>query len=161
EHLSNKIGRITPSGMITEFPIPTADSGPTGIALGRDGNIWFAELHNPVIGRITPAGTITEFPLSAAARPFGLAAGTDGNLWFTDRQGRIGRVSVNGTAVEIPLPAGVSSPTLIAVGPDGNLWFTDIVADKVVRITLPAFAQIAVYRGSTGEWFIHRSSDGG
>src|SRR5262245_23754173 len=31
EYLANKIGRITPSGTITEFPVPTADSRPSSI----------------------------------------------------------------------------------------------------------------------------------
>jgi hypothetical protein len=68
---------------------------------------------------------------------------------------------VTGSAADIPLPAGVTNPTEISVGPDGNMWFTSTLDDKVGRITLPAFAQIAVYRGSTGYWYIHRSSDGG
>ena len=28
---------------ITEFAIPTADSGPYGITAGPDGNLWFTE----------------------------------------------------------------------------------------------------------------------
>src|SRR5262245_55081468 len=43
EFSGNKIGRITPNGVITEFPIPTADSGPVGITAGPDGNVWFTE----------------------------------------------------------------------------------------------------------------------
>jgi streptogramin lyase len=39
----NKIGRITPAGVITEFPIPTANSGATGMIAGPDGNLWFSE----------------------------------------------------------------------------------------------------------------------
>ena len=43
EEAGNRIGRITPSGTITEFPIPTADSQPVAIVTGSDGNLWFAE----------------------------------------------------------------------------------------------------------------------
>jgi streptogramin lyase len=35
-----KIGRITPDGTITDFPIPTPGSGPYGITIGADGNLW-------------------------------------------------------------------------------------------------------------------------
>src|SRR5690349_17248812 len=38
----NKIGRITPAGVITEFPL-AASSGPSGITTGPDGNLWFTE----------------------------------------------------------------------------------------------------------------------
>ena len=52
----NSIGRITPSGQITEFPVPTNNSIPEGIAAGPDGNLWFTETSNVgnKIGRITP-----------------------------------------------------------------------------------------------------------
>ena len=49
----NKIGRITPAGSITEFPLPKADSEPLGIAPGPDGNLWFTEFRGNRIGRIT------------------------------------------------------------------------------------------------------------
>jgi hypothetical protein len=39
-------------GTITEFSMPTANSRPTDITNGPDGNIWFTELGK--IGRITP-----------------------------------------------------------------------------------------------------------
>ena len=39
----NAIGRITTSGTITEFTIPTASANPNGITVGPDGNLWFTE----------------------------------------------------------------------------------------------------------------------
>ncbi len=50
----NQIGRITPSGIITEFALPTANSGPTGITAGPDGNLWFTEFNGNKIGWISP-----------------------------------------------------------------------------------------------------------
>jgi streptogramin lyase len=52
------MGRITPDGSVTEFPIPTANSMPRAIALGSDGNIWFGEFGGGKIGRVTPLGVI-------------------------------------------------------------------------------------------------------
>ncbi|HEX4563757.1 MAG TPA: hypothetical protein VH115_04820, partial [Solirubrobacteraceae bacterium] len=49
---ANKIGRITPSGSITEFELPTARSAPAGIVPGADGNVWFAESEAGRIGRL-------------------------------------------------------------------------------------------------------------
>jgi len=52
EWSGNKIGRITPSGVITEFTIPTPSSNPGGIAAGPDGNIWFIEQNGNKIGQL-------------------------------------------------------------------------------------------------------------
>lgn len=37
------IGRVTPVGKVTLFPIPTTNVLPTGITKGPDGNLWFTE----------------------------------------------------------------------------------------------------------------------
>jgi virginiamycin B lyase len=45
------VGRATPAGQVTEFPLPFG-SRPRGIAAGPDGAIWFADGYD--IGRINP-----------------------------------------------------------------------------------------------------------
>jgi virginiamycin B lyase len=51
----NKIGRLTPDGQFSVYPIPTLDSDPSAgdIALGPDGALWFTEYRGNKIGRIT------------------------------------------------------------------------------------------------------------
>lgn len=40
--IGNEIGRITPGGIIAEFPLPNIyDSGPGEMTTGPDGNLWF------------------------------------------------------------------------------------------------------------------------
>jgi streptogramin lyase len=52
------IARITTSGTITQYFIPTSESTPAGIAAGPDGALWFTEFNGNKIGRITvPAST--------------------------------------------------------------------------------------------------------
>jgi serine/threonine protein kinase/streptogramin lyase len=85
--IGSKIGRITPSGTVTEFSVPTALSDPQGITAGPDGNLWFTENFANQIGRIATSGTITEFPVSLNGSPTEITAGPDGNLWFTDGTG--------------------------------------------------------------------------
>jgi hypothetical protein len=43
EHDVNKIGRITPNGTITEFPVPGSSGALQDIAAGSDGNLWLCE----------------------------------------------------------------------------------------------------------------------
>ncbi|HEX8198968.1 MAG TPA: hypothetical protein VF590_00670, partial [Isosphaeraceae bacterium] len=123
--IASKIGRITPAGVVTEFPIPpsfnqSSDSGVNfvhNIAAGPDGNLWYVTEENvgledlPVfrgkIGRITPAGKVTEFLLRRA----GIRRREDDFDQFPD----------------------YFRADAIAAGPDGNLWFTEH-SDEITRI---------------------------
>ena len=71
----NRVDRITPAGVITQFAIPTPHSGPINIAVGPDRNIWFTG--RDMLGRVSKDGDITEFHLPANTRPVGLSAGSD------------------------------------------------------------------------------------
>lgn len=130
----NKIGRITPQGVITEFPVPTVDSFPDGITTGPDGALWFTENRGQKIGRITTAGVITEYAIATAGYAIGIAAGLDGNLWFTEQFGqRIGRITPQGQVTEYPLP-NAGNPVWITLGPDGAMWFTEVRGQRIGRI---------------------------
>src|SRR5687768_1119810 len=111
----------------TVFQLPSADSGPYGIASGPDGNLWFTDIHQSQsrIGRITTGGAITEFLLPApSSGPLRIVVGPDGALWFTESSvNRIGRITTSGTISEFPTSSG-TDPVDIVQGPDGNLWFT-------------------------------------
>lgn len=141
EYYDPNIGRITPSGIITEFPIPTVGAGVRGITSGPDGNLWFTEFYGDKIGRITPSGIVTEFSIPTHdglldGDPNDIAAGPDGNLWFTEGgPSKIGRITPSGTITEFPTPTIGSGPVGITAGPDGNLWFTEFLGDKIGRIT--------------------------
>lgn len=123
------VGRITPSGTITEFELPNAGYPLGSLVVGPDDNLWFTDLAFGSccsIGRITTAGKITEFATSGAVEvPRRLTDGPDGNVWFTADKG-IGRITPSGTitAFSAGLPASADLGAIVA-GPDGNLWFTD------------------------------------
>ena len=53
---TDTIGRLTPAGSFTAFPLPTDGSDgsrPRSITAGPDGNLWFTEELAGEIGRIT------------------------------------------------------------------------------------------------------------
>jgi hypothetical protein len=90
---NTRIGRITPAGVLTEFPIP-APAIALDITAGPDGNLWFTNgIYNAgnYIGRITPAGVITEFAIPTGSEE--ITAGPDGALWFTDLSSNLGRIT--------------------------------------------------------------------
>jgi len=156
---NNSIGRITPSGAVTYFAVPTnsasmSTSGPGlfAIAAGPDGNMWFTEFFANLVGKITPAGIITTYPVPTAnAMPMGITAGPDANIWFVlDDASGIGRITPGGVITEFPIPTpGATGPAtitsdngclmcgfMITAGPLDSLWFTIPAANRVGQITM-------------------------
>jgi streptogramin lyase len=129
------IVRVTPSGSVTEFPVPLGTSSfDRGITGGPDGDVWFTEPSGK-IGRITPSGVITEFSTPSGYDALAaIVTGPDGNLWFTEEfSSKLGRITTSGIVTGFPLAPGVY-PAAITSGPDGNLWFTEnssVIPDEV------------------------------
>ena len=127
------VGRMTTQGVFSLFDTG-AEVG--GMALGPDGNVWFALLgaaHQ--VGRITPQGVITTF--AVPAEPRYIAAGPDGALWFTLLGGannRIGRITTDGVMAIFSSPE-VNVPTEITAGPDGWMWFVSSSNGRIGRIS--------------------------
>jgi len=134
--LGSSIGRITTSGKITEFPLPSANSFPSSITAGSDGNLWFTVIGSnngpSQIGVITPQGTIHEFTLSHSILG-SITRGPDGNLWFTEFQygvtgasaGKIESITTAGKLSDFPLPTTSFAPSSITFGKDHTLWFIE------------------------------------
>lgn len=151
-----KLGRITTTGEVTEFPLPNPGVSAQGITAGPDGNVWFTEPYARKIGVITPAGAITEFAVPGTTSvPSDITAGPDGNVWFTVQfagnaqtrdqvtraKNKIGRITPVGTITQFPIPNGSggvwrTTPHAITAGPDGNLWFSIPGSRKIGRITV-------------------------
>ena len=134
----DRIGRLTTSGTLTEFTLPTLSSSAGWIAAGPDGALWFTDTF--AIGRITTSGKIKEYPIPQDSAE--ITAGPDGNMWFTDDGGnKIGRITTSasrqppGIVTEFTVPTTNSLPEGITAGPDGNLWFTEWAGQKIGRIT--------------------------
>ncbi len=126
-----QVGRITPSGSITQFHTPTTTQlfgrGLGGITTGPDHALWFAEGGNDGdegrIARMTTSGAFHDYPLAKNSQtPTTVVAGPDGELWYTEILDNIGRITVAGAVSEFPLPGDLSAGT-ICVGPDHALWF--------------------------------------
>jgi streptogramin lyase len=133
EFYADQIGRITPKGVITEFPL-LPDNDIEGITTGPDGNIWFTEPGADNIGRMTLKGVVTSFPVKGYASPRGITAGPDGNLWFTDYESsKIGRITPKGVIRQFTIPGSDTSPWGITTGKDGDLWFAESFPNLIGR----------------------------
>jgi streptogramin lyase len=151
--LFGRIGRITPSGAVTEFKgLPQLVGG---IAAGPDGALWFNESSLPdppggpgFIGRITTDGKVStltlpgfrndDVDLSYISSHSSLTTGPDGAIWFTDAStvlgdsesgtgfATVGRLATDGTVKAfVPPYSPPSLPSQIAVGPDKALWYVE------------------------------------
>jgi virginiamycin B lyase len=129
----NLVGRISPNGTITEYPIPTKGSDPLAIALGADGDMWFTEPGIDAVGRITPAGEVAEFTVPSVENLLrDIVRGPDGNMWFTEipasgqEEPALGEITPSGTVktFALSLPPGGDLENL-GMGPEDEIWFAD------------------------------------
>jgi virginiamycin B lyase len=124
EMQEDKVGRITPSGSIQTFQLPSG-TRPLEIVAGADGNLWVSEEKNDpgALGRITPSGQYTEFPMEPEITAGALAAGPDGRLWFAAGPGAIDRMTPSGQVSRVQLPNSTDVVDIVA-GADGSVWYT-------------------------------------
>jgi streptogramin lyase len=132
-----------------------AGTTPSAIALGAEGDIWFAgsnisagepPLFSAVIGHVGPAGAVSEFELPTVAgerspdvpsAAKAISAGPDGALWFAAEEKGvpvIGRATMDGTITLRALPRPNGAGSALAFTPDGELWFTEPTADRIATI---------------------------
>ena len=66
-HGNNSIGRISTTGVVSNYTGAGISSGPTAITVGPDGALWFTDTDS--IGRITTAGVIASYQIRASSTP--------------------------------------------------------------------------------------------
>ncbi|MDO9353790.1 MAG: hypothetical protein Q7T55_08845 [Solirubrobacteraceae bacterium] len=133
-----------------------ASTGPTGMATGHDGNVWFNS-GSGRIGSVSPAGVVVQpRPAGVAGGGgFAVAAGADGSMWFAvqgthktktqtepEAPGSLLRVSSTGEITPFPFKTDVH-PFSLATGADGNLWVTDQDTSQLLEIETGAPAAVA------------------
>jgi streptogramin lyase len=122
---------------VTEFTLKDANSNPTDIVTGPDGNLWIAEYGADHVGQMSPSGSILKDVFSTSGGgSHSITVGPDKGLWFTENAGsRIGHFAPGATtAAEFTLPNGSAFPSDITAGPDGALWFL-LTGAKLGRLT--------------------------
>ncbi len=122
------IGRITPTGDITEYSTGLLNVPGDIVGEATDGGVWFTQKGiTEKIGRIdTATGDIVTYPAPSGAGLAGLDVDADGNLWFgqADR-GKLGRMATDGSVTEFNADlSGDEHLKDVAVGPDDWVYYT-------------------------------------
>jgi virginiamycin B lyase len=135
---SNAIGKITPKGIPTEYPI---DFNASAVVTGSDGRMWFGSNSSPEIGRIdTDGASASYFTRGITGTPRYMVLGPDKNIYFSEydsgtQQAAIAKITPSGTVTEYALPYGFN-PYGLVVGPDSNIWTIDGSHDQLGQLVI-------------------------
>jgi len=125
EFRADKIGRISPSGKITEYQVPTPGAEPYQITIGPDRSVWFTEYNSASIGRVTPSGRVTQIKLPhPSGGGAGIASGPGAAVWVSDPVSFVDRINPAGRLTRTKLPAG-GFPFAIAATRTGEIFLNE------------------------------------
>jgi streptogramin lyase len=149
------MGAATPafaatSATLTEWTIPTSNSGPVGLALDPSGNCcWFVEFFANKVAHFDPTtGTFQEWPIpTGGSQTTGLATtNLNGQLEVWGAEFGANKVfaffPATGSYREYSLPNAGSGPEYISIEPSGanvRVWFTEITRNAwgEIRVDTP------------------------
>ena len=136
ENLPAQIGRITPAGDVTEFPVECNFCILTDIVQGPDDVLYYTS-NEDELGRITTDGT----SLPAVQMPdtdvlAGSLAVHGDDVWITDFNNHsVWRYDIpTGQFTQYVPPTPGASPSDVAVDASGIVWFTESGASQIGRL---------------------------
>ena len=136
----NGVARITPAGVVTEFPLANTAFG---IAVGPDNNLWVSTTIGVI--KVPPGDPGNPTPYDVGlTNGRGIVAGPDGNMWVagTDQLVSFDPSDPEGTDVSTTIPG--LAPHGMSVGSDGLLWIAD-GNGRVISATAAATPTITPY----------------
>jgi IPT/TIG domain len=157
-----QVGKITPTGSVTRYPITTPSNATayiTDISAGPNNTVWFTEgYYNTArrIGKISTDGSglawydLADSNSGAAA----LTTGSDSKIWFLENGGtRIGRIDANGANLTwFPVALGgsgtFSASFDMKLGPDGNVWFS-APGGRIGKVTVAGVVSVFTTSSNT------------
>lgn len=76
------VGKVTTSGVFTEFALPSGSNASTNLVFDSNGNLWFNGGNQQML-KMTQSGSFTAYPLPVDSYPGWLVAFADGTIWYT------------------------------------------------------------------------------
>ncbi|MNF43748.1 Virginiamycin B lyase [compost metagenome] len=106
-----------------------------GIALDRNGDLWFTGQRG-FFGRFKPAsGTVEAWPAPGGPGPNGITVTPSGEVWYTNQNARhIARIDPGtGRAKVVDVPDASAGPRLIWSDSRGTLWVSEAGSGRLSR----------------------------
>lgn len=169
---SHAIGRVRGIEALRAEKLERIDKGsenlePLGLAVGRDGSVWFTDAPVRKISRIKPDGTIESVDLGTPIAKLGkLAVAADGAVWFAEGSMYSLTRYKNGELKRHTVETVRGNPYAVAVDSSGTAWATISNANELMRVSpqgevsaidVPTYGSapgdLAVDSGG-GVWFI-------
>lgn len=151
-HHADEIGRMTPTGAYTGFPVPTHGSEMDSVVVDNARRIvWVSEIMGNNIVRLDmDTGVVTEIPVpTPSVFPGDLALAPDGTLWFVESydttasgKRRLGKVDPATNAItEIAQPWLRNVYDGILVDAGGAVWFAEFTDNRIGRYSNGTFTE--------------------
>jgi virginiamycin B lyase len=157
----DQLVRVLPSGSIKKYAVPTKDGWPSGMAVDRNGNVWFSEEHAGRIGCRLADGSFREIKLpNTKSGPTDVSLADDGSLWFIERNSNaVGYLDRHRRLHEFRLSKGTADLMLESIATDtlGNAWVVEYAPRLVAMIDRRG--HIRKYQAGEA-WRIARGPDG-
>jgi len=155
QRLANKVTRFEPeTEQFTEYPIPTPNSTPTGIAIdNKRGLIWFTEKSAAKVGYLDPRSRkIKEYDTPAKnSEPSTIALDEQGRVWFDERgSDRIVRLDMEKEEFkEFYLPS--TGTRVVGISPvKDSVWFLELAESKLGKINFKTGAIVEYSSPTSG-----------
>lgn len=170
----------TSTPYMSEFTVPTSNSGPLAITVSANGDVWFTESNASKVAHLDPASSrIMEFPIpNKTGELWGILVSKEGTVWFTDYASGVSNYTSGGFAAggkariwsfdpassvfqQRELANG-SFPMRLAEDDTGRLWLTEFLGNKlgVFDPKLEEFKEYPIPTPNSGPADITISRDG-
>lgn len=128
-------------GEIGEIRTPTAEGGPTSLALDPcSSDVWFTLRAANRVARVRD-DEIVEYEIPIAdSEPIGIAVDLNHNVWVAlSKANKLGRRSPDGEWRFLDVPEPEAEPRTIYVDPQNEVWFAEKSGNHVGRVDVEAW----------------------
>ncbi len=158
-----RIGRITPTGRLTEYVLPP-ESNPLALAAGPDG-IAFVGHPTATLGLISYKGKVSAIHFKTDIDIKSIAYDSSGSLWYAGCDG-VGRLTRSHAVRDYLVEGGCNGRAGVSVASDGLAWFSAgghigyVDAFGKMRLFKPLYAPTSMTEAPDGNlWFVNRQAN--